>query len=551
MKQSAPPPVRCAIGDPRPAYRETASAMMQGHYILSGAPHILPKETPFRTADPLSAHEDLQGFGWLRHFSACASADARRHAKNLAQDWLRSDWAKPSRWSSPVAARRLLSWLSNPSLLLADQQEEAKREILRSLHRHARFLKRRLWRQSGESAGGRLTASCALALYGCSFPERPRLLETALARLSREIARQIFFDGGHVSRNPAAHLSILFDLLLLRQALLQKGRPPPQPLSNAIDRLAPMLRFFRHGDGGLALFNGASEGEAADVKAALALDDAGGRPYREAPHAGYQRLAAGRSLILMDTGAPPPAPFARRAHAGCLSFEMSRGRHRFFVNCGGGEGLSEEWRRAARQTAAHSTLAFLNQSSARLSPRLLRPADREKGAPIRGGPRRIHKERGESEKGVWIDAAHDGYRGRGFLHRRRLFLQASGKALEGEDRLEPVHRLRSLTRRQAEPFAIRFHLHPEISAAPLLGKDSILLRLPNGEGWQMRARVRDRKRAARLEESVYLGEAGRVRRARQIVIPGEAKPGEDFSVRWQVRRIGAEGSAEGSGEKRA
>ena len=32
--------------------------------------------------------------------------------------------------------------------------------------------------------------------------------------------------------------------------------PPPPALLNAIDRMMPMLRFFRHGDGNFALFNG-------------------------------------------------------------------------------------------------------------------------------------------------------------------------------------------------------------------------------------------------------------------------------------------------------
>ena len=38
-------------------------------------------------------------------------------------------------------------------------------------------------------------------------------------------------------------------------------RRPRKPLA-AIDRMAPTLRFFRYGDGGLALFNGAWEGAA-------------------------------------------------------------------------------------------------------------------------------------------------------------------------------------------------------------------------------------------------------------------------------------------------
>ena len=63
-------------------------------------------------------------------------------------------------------------------------------------------------------------------------------------------------DGGHASRNPGALIELLLDLLPLRQAFAARNVPPPAALNNAIDRMMPMLRFFRHGDGNFALFNG-------------------------------------------------------------------------------------------------------------------------------------------------------------------------------------------------------------------------------------------------------------------------------------------------------
>ncbi len=44
----------------------------------------------------------------------------------------------------------------------------------------------------------------------------------------------------------------------------------PAELVAAIDRMAPMLRFFRHGDGGLALFNGTWEGDRRMIDLVLA-----------------------------------------------------------------------------------------------------------------------------------------------------------------------------------------------------------------------------------------------------------------------------------------
>ena len=63
-------------------------------------------------------------------------------------------------------------------------------------------------------------------------------------------------DGGHISRNPAALVDLLLDLLPLRQCFMARDRVPPKQLSDAIDRAMPMVRFFRLGDGTMVRFNG-------------------------------------------------------------------------------------------------------------------------------------------------------------------------------------------------------------------------------------------------------------------------------------------------------
>ena len=57
--------------------------------------------------------------------------------------------------------------------------------------------------------------------------------------------------AGHISRNPGALIELLIDLLPLRQTFAARNIAPPPALLNAIDRMMPMLRFFRHGDGTL------------------------------------------------------------------------------------------------------------------------------------------------------------------------------------------------------------------------------------------------------------------------------------------------------------
>ncbi len=156
-------------------------------------------------------------------------------------------------------------------------------------------------------------------------------------------------------------------LIEARDALRAADLDVPDELQSAIDRAAPMLRFFRHGDNKFALFNGSNENDAAWIEQLLASADAKGRAPVSAPYLGFQRLQAGRTLVIMDTGAPAPAGFDLDAHAGTLSFEMSHGKERLIVNCGTYRGPSAEWRTTTRATAAHSTLVVADHNSAQVN----------------------------------------------------------------------------------------------------------------------------------------------------------------------------------------
>ena len=152
--------------------------------------------------------------------------------------------------------------------------------------------------------------------------------------LARELDRQILADGGHASRNPRVVVDLLFDLLPLRQMFASREVDTPEALLHAIDRMLPMVRLFRHGDGTLSHFNGMGVTAADHLATLLTYDDMRSQPIHHAPHSGYERMEAGRSLLVADVGASPPIRLSTEADAGCLSFEFSSGAQRIVVNCG-------------------------------------------------------------------------------------------------------------------------------------------------------------------------------------------------------------------------
>ncbi len=456
-----------------------------------------------------SAGAGFHSFEWLSDLRASGDADARNLAIAEVSSWidLHGD-PNPVSWRADILGARLTSWLRAYDFLKPDADLDLR--LRRSFARQLR----RLARSAGAGPDGvaRLIAIKGLIFAGACLPGRDALLTRGLTLLERELGRQILVDGGHVERSPAAQLEALRALVELRVLLSDCGIGVPEALHHAIDRVAPMLRFFRHGDGGLALFNDSGEEDGAEIDAILAASEAKGKPPAAAPHLGFQRLSAERTLVIFDAGAPPPPGLDRRAHAGTLSFEMSVGRERLIVNCGT-RADSSAWRTAQRATAAHSTVVVANTNSSELL------------ADGGLGHRPVHVEcrRAEADENIWIEASHDGYGTLGVIHHRRLYLSAAGDDLRGEDRL---------TGPAGRPFALRFHIHPEVQVSLAQNSAMALLRPPRGPGWRLQVaggRIG-------LAESVYLGKAGKPRRCEQIVVEG-ATGTDDAAVKWAIKRL--------------
>ena len=528
--------------DLRPGRAATADILFQGRWSLPGGQVKTDGGSPFLASPPSEVwSEELHGFSWLRHFSTAGGDAARTYAQTLVAGWIgeAGDWDDIA-WRPHVLGRRLISWVSNGALIIDGSDLIYRSTLLRNMARQARHLARTA--SLAPAGEPRFTAALGLAFSGLCLSEGQKRLDKGLVLVCREIERQILPDGGHVSRNPAAMLSILFDLISLREAMIHRHIHVPKPILDAIDRMMPMLRFFRHGDGKLALFNGANEGMEGAIDAALSADDTKGRPFGFAPHSGYQRMVAGPTYIVADTGPPPPGRYSHAAHAGCLSFEMSARTARIVVNCGSTRVLGPDWEAASRATAAQSTLVLADTSSARI---LRAPLGRALlGARLMEGPSRVESRRHENELGTWLEAAHNGYEKLfGLTHRRRLFLNADGEELRGEELLveteAPKGFFQRFHRREPHPdlpYTIRFHLHPEARASLAHDGSNVLVLLANGDGWQFRARGHSTPVAISLEESIYLGSGDTTRRSEQIVVSGTVFRGE-AKVNWAWRRL--------------
>ena len=522
--------------DLRTADATRATEIYSGRFAFAGKVVVCDRRSIFEMEPPSDEWAAaLLGFGWLRHLRAAESGITRANARALVDEWISSQGAWHSvGWRPDVLARRIVSWLSQSTLVLQDADVHFYRRYLRSLLRQVRYLRH----TAGDARRGvaRLQAVIALSYAALCIAGQARHIKSTTERLKAELERQILPDGGHASRDPGAVIEILLDLLPLRQTFASRNIAPPQALQNAIDRMMPMLRFFRHSEGTFAHFNGMGATPADLLLTLLAYDEAHGAPFANAPYSGYQRLAAGGAIAIVDTGCAPPIEMSLDAHAGCLSFEFSSPRQSLIiVNCGMPAIGRENWRPIARATAAHSTVIFNDASSARFV-ELATFRRMLGGSPIVGGPTRVTVNREESSDAIALRAMHDGYAKRfGILHERVLILSNDGMRLEGEDIFldadgEP--RLRSTH----DEFAIRFHLHPTVRATRLTDGHGVMLMTANKEVWTFGV-YHDQ---VELEDSVYLAGSEGPRRTLQLVIRGHAR--DAARVQWVLQGYPAEGA---------
>ena len=424
-------------------------------------------------------------------------------------------------WRPEVVARRLLAWLSQSPLILDGADAAFYRRFMRSLARQTDYLKTCLHHDLDGSA--RLVTIVALAEVALCAEGLPRLLRRASRLLADELGRQILADGGHVGRNPGLILELLLDLLPLRQSYAARGIAVPPSLLNAIDRMMPMMRTFRLGDGSLAAFNGMGVTRPDTLATILAYDDSLGLPLSNAPYSGYQRLEAGGVVLVVDAGPPPPPAFAGAAHAGTLAFELSVGAQRVVLNCGAAPPSQPAALAASRATAAHSTLILADASSGRFV------AGGRLGGMLYAGPRSVTVKRNDLPDHLLLELSHDGYARRfGYIHHRRLGLAIEGHHMAGEDRLVPVKAGRK--KQHHLPFAIRFHLHHTLRVAAMPGGTAVRIVLPGGDTWLFDAHGMP----VAIEESIFFANAEGPRRIDQLVIHGHVP--DVSSVTWSFSR---------------
>ena len=446
----------------------------------------------------------------LRNLRAIGTDTARIACVRLIDNWLQQfDGWHETEWNPGNLGSRIAAWIGFYDFYASAASADFTQRLVTSLYRQWKHLARTISPSlTGVEA---IEAARGLIYGGLNFPDGDKALGLACDFLQRQIAVEILPDGGHISRNPSAQLHMLRHLVDIRNVFALADIRLPESLGAGLAAMIPALKFFRHGDGKLALFHGAAEETALLIDAVLTQAVVRGRVLRRLTETGYERLVAGRSLLLVDAASPPPRAVGSEGHAGLLSFEFSHGRERIIVNCGAVPQGDTQWRMACAATAAHSTLTVNDTNACSI--------DSEGGI---AGAVQTSAQRFEEGGTHGLEMAHDGYRSDfSLMHHRILRLSEDGEILSGRDMLQG---------QAGHPFVLRWHLHPNVQVSLSQGGQTALLRTPSGSGWRLRLEGG----ALALEPSIYCGDA-HPRRTMQIKTASLTREG-DTVIKWSLTR---------------
>ncbi|MEE2746630.1 MAG: heparinase II/III family protein [Pseudomonadota bacterium] len=492
----------------------SGQAILAGYLPFEGQKQKFVSIEQFLECSDINYISYMHGFSWLADLREVKTEEAQALARKLVCEWmlLFNRWNEIA-WHPAVIGERLVSWTTNFAFIATGTDAVLENSLLSELAKAARHLSRVY--TLIEDLSGRVGAIQGLIYAGVSLSDSDEYIIKGLEALKKEQSLQFDSYGSHVSRNPTTHMRVLQYFVEIRETLSAARIKNPEWLVSEIEKMTVILRDLRMGDGCLAFFNGGTSGDSNRLTKLVSKTKVKRRQSIAHPNLGYQRITAGKTILIMDAGKPPENSENKWGHAGTLSFEMSAGTERLIVNCGMASHLGNHWREALRGTAAHSTATIDNLSTSppvKTGGGVIVPTkDLQVSRRISNGKEVLE---GVSEThGLYEDISH----------RRILAVETCGTNMYGEDQIIG----------KSDGFlALRFHLHPNVQATLIQSGQAVLLKLRRGRGWKFFSRELELK----LEDSIYCNGYNRRRRSQQIVIRKKLI-GERTLIRWGMKTI--------------
>jgi len=465
--------------------------------------------------------ENLHSFLWLTKINRKSS---KIITKNIITSWINKFFNyNLNTWDMEITAKRIIAWTSNTDITLEGSDKVYKDKFFLSLIKQSNFLLYNLKNLSNDPS--KIICTAAIILSGIIFKENESNYKIGIKELNKAIKN--FFDenGFPKSRNPEDVFVCIKYLILIREWFQEAQKPIPDFLNEIINKCGNCYAMLSSTNKQFPLFNGAAEINHSDYDIFLK-----NLKYKfiNKNHeiADYFKIRKKKIEFFIDCGNPPPNGFARYYQSGCLSFELISNKQKIICNSGYGKYLSSNLTTLSRSTAAHSTL-YINDTSSCIFQKN-EAANKIYGGSLIEKLRIVKKSYNEDKNFYSIEASQNGYEKRfGYLHTRAIRISKKKDVIFGQDKL-----IKTKNFSGSLIYFVRFHIYPEAKIVKTKAGNSILISLPNKEGWLLQSKSNNFE----IEKNIFLGNKNKIINNESVCISGYIDK-EVILINWEIEKV--------------
>ncbi len=465
--------------------------------------------------------ENLHSFLWLTKLDRKNSRDI---TKDIINSWINNFFNyEPYSWELETTAKRIIAWVSNTDITLENSNKDYKEKFFLSLVKQSNFLLKNI--NSIHDNSTKIICCSAIILSGIIFKENDLNYKIGCRELERVIKNYFDKEGFPYSRNPEEVFICIKYLILIREWFKESQKPIPEFLNDIISKCGNCYAMLSCFNKQFPLFNGATEINLKEYDTFLKT-----LKYKFVEKkneiSDFIKIKKKKLEFIIDCGNPPSNNFAKNYQAGCLAFELFSNKQKIICNTGFGKYFSPKLTSLSRSTAAHSTL-YLNDTSSCIF-------QKNKFITKIYGSSLLHKHKitsknyTENKDFYLIAASHNGYEKKfGYIHSRSIKIMKKDDKIFGNDELKK-------TKNYSGPlvYFIRFHICPNIKVVKTKAKNSILISLPNGDGWLLNSSTKNLE----IEKNIFLGNKNKIINNESISISGYVNE-KVISVNWSIERV--------------
>ena len=465
--------------------------------------------------------ENLHSFLWLTKLD-------RKNSKNITKDIIKS-WINfffnynAKTWELEITAKRIIAWSSNTDIAIENSDKFYKEKFILCLVKQSNFLLKNL--NSLFYQPSKIICCAAIILSGMMFKENNFNYKAGMKELEKIIKNYFDDNGFPKSRNPEDVFISIKYLILIREWCKESQNPIPDFLNEIIKKCGDCYSALSCSNKQFPLFNGATEISYKDYD--IFLKNLKYKFFSKSYDIGNLIKIKNRKIeFFIDCGNPPSNSFAKYYQAGCLAFELISNKQKIICNSGYGKYLSPKLNAISRSTAAHSTL-YINDTSSCIFQKN-KAINKVYGNSLIRKLKVLSKNYTEDKNYYSVNASHNGYENNfGYIHKRSIKILKNSDKIYGEDELKK-------TKKRNSPlmYVVRFHIYPDIKIVKTKGGSSILIRLPNGEGWLLQSKTND----FTIEKNIFLGNKNKIVNNESVSIAGNIDK-EIISIKWEIERV--------------